>query len=86
VTNNGSDGINVDNATGNTLQGNLARANKRDGIALEATATGNTVRLNFLHGNSDFDAFDASTGPGTAGTANTWENNFFKTSSPSGLK
>jgi hypothetical protein len=44
-----------------------------------------------LRGNSDFDAFDASTGSGTAatgtaGTANTWANNFFKKSNPAGLK
>jgi len=82
---NGSDGINVELSTGNEIRNNWANSNHRDGIALESTATGNFVRNNSMFDNTMFDAFDDSTGTGTAGTANQWEHNRFHTSSPSGL-
>jgi parallel beta-helix repeat protein len=82
---NGSDGINVELSTGNEIKNNWAYFNHRDGIALESTATVNFVHNNAMVGNTMFDAFDASTGSGTGGTANLWEHNHFHTSSPSGL-
>jgi len=56
-----------------------------------ATATGNTIRANFLRFNARltttaFDALDLSHGAGTAGTGNTWAANSIGTASPAGLK
>jgi parallel beta-helix repeat protein len=82
---NSSDGINVELSSGNQITNNWAYSNGRDGIALESTASGNTVRSNFMFFNTSFDAFDGSTGSGTGGTADTWDHNHFHTSSPSGL-
>jgi parallel beta-helix repeat protein len=82
---NGFDGINLEMSSHNQVTHNNASFNGRDGIALEADATDNTVRHNHMSHNTDFDAFDDSTGSGTAGTANTWDHNHFQTSSPTGL-
>jgi parallel beta-helix repeat protein len=79
-------------ATGNVIRGNEAKLNGRAGIFLESTATGNTVTRNEMRNNNTktlangADAVDLSTGTGTAGTANTWSRNEFRTSIPLGLK
>ena len=85
VSRNGSDGINVELSSDNEITRNVALFNRRDGIALEADATGNLITHNVMHHNSRFDASDASTGGGTAGTANTWRHNHFHTSNPEDL-
>jgi parallel beta-helix repeat protein len=46
-----------------------------DGIRLDATSTGNTVRQNTMSGNHFFDAELSSAGLLTAGTANIWTGN-----------
>jgi len=82
---NGSDGINLEMSSHNRVSHNRASFNGRDGIALESDATDNTIDHNEMFHNVTFDAFDASTGSGTAGTANNWNHNRFHTSSPNGL-
>lgn len=54
---NARDGINVDTSTGNRIEHNRANSNGMRGIALEMTATGNTVRFNQLHNNAGGDLF-----------------------------
>lgn len=85
VSRNGSDGINVELSSDNEIVGNVALFNRRDGIALEADATGNLITHNVMFHNARFDASDASTGSGTAGTANIWRRNAFRTSNPEDL-
>jgi len=88
---NGFDGINLENTTGNIVKDNRTFQNGRAGIFLEATATGNIIKHNHMKHNNPAntadgaDAVDLSTGTGTAGTANTWRHNRFRTSSPAGL-
>jgi parallel beta-helix repeat protein len=79
------DGISLENAQNNVIRGNHVDNNRRDGIRVDATSTGNLIKGNHLRNNGEFDAFDASTGNGTAGTANTWINNKGQTANPPGL-
>jgi parallel beta-helix repeat protein len=59
---------------------------KSNGIGTTSTSSGNAVSSNKATGSGSFDAQDVSTGSGTAGTANTWKGNTFKTKSPGGLQ
>jgi parallel beta-helix repeat protein len=59
---------------------------KTNGIGTTSTSSGNTISSNKATGSGSLDALDVSTGSGTAGTANTWSGNTFKTKSPGGLK
>jgi len=80
------DGISLLNGTtGSLIANNESRKNGLDGIFVDPTSTNNTIRNNELKQNQLFDAEDQSVGAGTAGTANTWQNNEGKTSSPPGL-
>jgi parallel beta-helix repeat protein len=80
------DGIELrDGTTYTVVSSNHSRDNQLDGIYIDATATNNTITENVLMQNGNLDAEDLSTGQGTAGTANTWSKNKFKTSSPSDL-
>jgi len=85
---NGLVGIELD-TTNSSVSGNLALNNSGNGIQLGAMSSGNTISGNMAMGNGDalggFDLFDASTGGGTAATANTWAGNKAKTRSPAGL-
>jgi parallel beta-helix repeat protein len=85
VSRNAFDGINLEQSSDVQVTHNVALFNGRDGIALEADATGNMIRGNVMLHNDRFDASDASTGTGTAGTANTWTRNHFRTSNPEDL-
>jgi parallel beta-helix repeat protein len=85
---NDRDGVHLGgNASGNLLNENVADDNGRDGIRAESGATGNTIKNNKMGSvpNVEHDVHDDSTGAGTAGTANTWQNNMCNTSSPLGL-
>lgn len=82
------DGIvaNPASLTNSVIVDNDVRENGRDGIRIEDTTTpgnaGNLFWNNHAHGNLAFDCRDQTTGVGTAGTANTWQHNKGKTSSP----
>ena len=54
------------------------------GIFVAAASSGNLLTENKLTGNV-FDAWDESSGSGTAGTANRWKHNKGQTSFPAGL-
>jgi len=79
------DGISLEDADNNTVRGNLATNNVRDGLRVDAASTGNHINNNRLFNNGEFDARDDSTGSGTAGTANFWIKNFGKTQNRPGL-
>ena len=95
------DGIDLfDDTTGATVTGNMSEDNGFDGIYVEAVpnvsqAVGNTITYNTLKGNGTntgapyyyhgFDANDATTGNGTAGTGNTWAHNTIGSQFPGGL-
>jgi parallel beta-helix repeat protein len=84
--NNGFDGINLEASSDNQVFLNFASSNGRHGIALEEDTEDNVISFNKMFDNEEFDAFDASTGSGTAGTANIWRFNRFDTSNPEGLR
>lgn len=86
VSRNAFDGINLEQSSRVQVLHNVALFNGRDGIALEADATENVIRGNVMFHNDRFDASDASTGNGTAGTANLWTRNHFRTSNPEDLQ
>jgi hypothetical protein len=85
VTNDGI-GIAPNSLMTSTISNNEVEKSGRDGIHIEAPGNaGNVISRNNLKNNGRFDCFDATTGMGTAGTANTWVRNTGKTSSPPGL-
>lgn len=72
--------------TNSQITGNTSNKNTTDGILIDAGGnSGNAIRGNDAHNNGHFDCEDGTTGTGTAHTANTWQNNNGKTSSPAGL-
>ena len=83
---NGGNGIHVLASSYNTVSGNTLLKNIGAGIFVNSTSMFNTFSNNTAQGNVFFDLFDASSGAGTAGTANTWQNNHATTRSPSNLK
>jgi parallel beta-helix repeat protein len=85
VTDNGTAGIFLQDVTGSTVALNLSRGNQT-GVLVTGASSGNGIRFNDLRGNTGFDAFDDTTGTGTAGTANTWAGNRFDDASPTGLR
>lgn len=78
-------GISLEGATDNTVEGNVLRDSAHDGIRLDPASVDNVLRNNLALGNDDFDYFDASTGAGTAGTGNVWTGNRGETSNVMGL-
>jgi parallel beta-helix repeat protein len=79
------DGISLVNADKNIVQDNQSDHNRRDGLRVDASSTGNTITGNRLTRNGAHDAHDDSTGTGTAGTANTWTGNLGRTQNRHGL-
>jgi hypothetical protein len=69
---------------GNVVKKNDIEGVSGDGIAVTG-ATGNLFKKNDIEESGGFDASDDTTGAGTAGTANTWDDNDCDTSSPAGL-
>lgn len=80
-----ANGLLVDYAENNAIHHNKLDDNERVGIGLAFDAVGQAISDNEIRGNAGGDALDASTGSGTAGTANTWLNNQGSQSSPPGL-
>ncbi len=87
----GNQGIVVTLGAGHTdIRDNTINGNLRNGISVNADSSGNnTVISNSLSGNGDgvtgFNLSDLTTGPGTAGTNDTYKNNSCLTSNPLGL-
>jgi parallel beta-helix repeat protein len=79
------DGITLEDAQHNTISNNRVESNRRDGIHVEAPSAQNRIEKNHLEDNGRFDAYDATAGSGTAGTANTWKGNFGDTENRPGL-
>lgn len=72
--------------TGVLLNNNQATNNRFDGFRAENDAEQNSLKNNKASGTSaGHDCRDASTGTGTAGTANTWQNDKGQTSDPTGI-
>jgi hypothetical protein len=69
---------------GNKVSENKVEHVGRYGIAVTG-APGNRLVDNEIEDSGTFDAFDDTTGSGTAGTANRWKGNDCDTSSPDGL-
>jgi hypothetical protein len=68
------------------LAHNRSTENDEDGLKVNATGNaGNLVAHNQLRGNALHDCHDATTGSGTAGTANTWDENKGETQNRPGL-
>jgi parallel beta-helix repeat protein len=91
VENNGGSGIFLLGADANLVKSNQVAGNgpatfgDMDGIHLDANSTNNQVVSNQASSNVTFDCHDQSVGTGTAGTANTWQNDHGQTSSPLGI-
>jgi parallel beta-helix repeat protein len=75
------------NDTNNKITQTSSKSNQGYGVWVEdSTSSGNTFSQNTFTKNTLTDAFDQSSGTGTAGTANTWSGNTIGTKNPSGLK
>jgi len=61
---------------------NFSEGNGFDGIWVGANSTGNTITNNQMEDDVDHDAHDDSVGPGTGGTANTWDKNHCGSANP----
>jgi parallel beta-helix repeat protein len=61
--------------TQNTLIGNWASGNTGDGFDMSGATSANTLRGNVSEGNGGFGFRDATSGGGTAGTANVYDRN-----------
>jgi parallel beta-helix repeat protein len=85
ASNNAGDGFSLQMFDDGFFTGNTARSNGNDGIEVDAFSAGNVFAHNTALKNGAFDLADESGGSGTDGTANTWIDNTFKTSSPAGL-
>jgi len=80
------DGSPLTVTTGVLFNNNQATDNRFDGFRAENDAQQNTLRNNKASGTSPgHDCRDASTGSGTAGTANTWQHDRGQTSNPVGI-
>ncbi|MDQ2960814.1 MAG: hypothetical protein M3R48_07160 [Candidatus Dormibacteraeota bacterium] len=75
-------GIRGADIVSSTLKGNKVGHAGVDGIGFDNTTSGNTLTNNNASKSGTFDCHDTSTGPGTAGTANTWINDDGKKASP----
>jgi parallel beta-helix repeat protein len=80
----GSLGHGYANPSGFTVKQNQVSSSTADGIAVQA-GSGGTLKDNAVSGSTTDDCLDATTGSGTAGTADTWTADGGTTSSPAGL-
>jgi hypothetical protein len=84
---NNDDNLSLYGTIGATVNGNHStNAVVYDGLFADSASANNKFVSNIASGNvNDFDCLDLSTGPKTAGTANTWKFNTGATSSPVGI-
>ena len=85
VEGNAGDGVLLSDTTGVVVAGNRVRNNDARGLAVTDGSNGNVIFGNTLRGNTQFDAFDDTTGTRTGGTANFWFNNRGGTANVTGL-
>ncbi len=79
-------GIHLIDSNDNTIYRDTAKSNANDGILVEGTSAGNTLRRNFAKFNLNWDLEDTTVGgTGTAGTDNFWFNNIANSRNPAGL-
>ena len=86
VERNGRDGVVLDDSSKVQVSDNEVSRNGRDGIHVTNGSSDNTITRNDLERNGRFDAYDDTTGAGTAGTANTWRDNQIGTANRPGLR
>lgn len=67
------------------VQSNKSNNNTNDGIFFGPVTAQDTIKGNTALGNGLYDCEDQSSGAGTAGTANFWQNDTGATASPSGI-
>ena len=75
IENSGDDGISLFDGTSNRFEENEITGSALDGIRASAATSTNRFEDNEVAGSGVFSCEDASTGGGTAGTANTWDEN-----------
>ena len=79
-------GVVLDSGTlGAKLDHNNVHDNIDDGIAAFEGSANNVISYNNAHDNTPYDCYDETTGPGTAGTANTWFKDIGQTQNRPGL-
>ena len=78
-------GISLENSTDNRIEDNRVESNARHGIFADLTSIDNLIEDNRSQKNAEDDYHDESTGTGTAGTGNTYDDNRGKTEDPAGL-
>jgi hypothetical protein len=78
-------GIDAADSEASWVANNMTHDNLFDGIRSESDAKNNVFAGNRSNNDGRHDCHDASTGNGTAGTANRWDNDQGKTSDPSGI-
>jgi hypothetical protein len=78
-------GIDVGTASGVEIRNNLTHNNTFDGLRAESDTMQNVFAENRSQSNGVTDCHDDSHGAGTAGTANTWKNDFGVTQTPPGI-
>jgi Periplasmic copper-binding protein (NosD) len=81
---NSYDGIGLVDTQGANVSHNHSSANNLDGIYVSTDSTGNSITNNWLIDNGEHDAHDDSTGTGSCGTANYWDNNHCETDNRGG--
>jgi parallel beta-helix repeat protein len=85
VEGNGLEGIGLRDGDNNVVQNNKSERNTDDGLYVDAASAGNRIENNHMRANTPHDCHDESTGTGTAGTANIWQNDKGDTQNRPGL-
>jgi parallel beta-helix repeat protein len=80
VSGSGLNGIELFDAVDVTVTNNFVRGSGQDGLFVGGASSGNQIIRNDIRGSRGFDIYDETTGAGTAGTANTYTGNTFRTS------
>ncbi len=78
-------GIDIGTASGVQISNNMTHDNTFDGLRAESDTMQNVFAENDSQSNGATDCHDDSRGGGTAGTANTWKNDFGVTQTPPGI-
>jgi len=76
----------LSDVTNLVVAGNRIRNNAGYGLAITGESSENVIFGNTLRGNTEFDAYDDTTGSGTGGTANFWFFNRIGTKNNPGLQ